>query len=102
MGIWPRRGESAGAASTAPQPERAAVRSGPSLPFVWRSGMVLLAVVALGPFGRFVLTDAGSALFTIVMAWFAAVTMEPAIRRLTPRSPGAGRLAFMVYVGVYP
>jgi predicted PurR-regulated permease PerM len=102
MGIWRRRNESVGAASTAPQAERAAVRSGPPLRVVWRSGLVLLAVVALGLFGRFVLTDAGSALFTILMSWFAAVTMEPAIRRLTPRlSRGQAALLVMGLVAVF-
>jgi predicted PurR-regulated permease PerM len=58
---------------------------GPSPRMVWRSGLVLLAVVALGSFGWFVLTDAGSALFTIIMAWFTSITMEPAVRRLERR-----------------
>jgi predicted PurR-regulated permease PerM len=62
------------------------VRSvGPSSRMVWRSGLVLLSVVALGAFGWFVLTDAGPALFTILMAWFTSITMEPAVRRLERR-----------------
>jgi predicted PurR-regulated permease PerM len=67
--------------------EQVDVRSmpGPSPRMVWRSGLVLLAVVALGAFGRFVLSDAGSALFTIIMAWFTSITMEPAVRRLERR-----------------
>jgi predicted PurR-regulated permease PerM len=102
MAIWRRRSEPAAAAATAPQAERAVVRSGPSLRVVWRSGLVLLAVVTLGAFGRFVLTDAGSALFTILMSWFAAVTMEPAIRRLTPRlSRGRAALLVMGLVAVF-
>jgi predicted PurR-regulated permease PerM len=87
MGIWRGRRDPAVASSTTAQPAPTVVRPLLSPRVVWRSGLVLLAVVALGAFGRFVLNDAGSALFTILMAWFAAITMEPAIRRLTPRLP---------------
>ncbi len=66
---------------------------------LWRSGLVLLAVVAVGAFGWFVLTDAGSALFTILMAWFASITMEPAVRRLEPRMR-RGRAVMLVMTGV--
>src|SRR3954464_10921174 len=84
--MWPW-GDAARTTTVVPVLQRVEVRSlpAPSPRVVWRSGLVLLAVVALGAFGWFVLTDAGSALFTILMAWFAAITMEPAIRRLTPR-----------------
>src|SRR3954447_5961188 len=71
----------------------------PSARMLWRSGLVLLAVVAVGAFARFVLTDGGSALFTILMAWFASITMEPAIRRLEPRMR-RGRAVMLVMTGV--
>jgi predicted PurR-regulated permease PerM len=101
MGIWRRR-DPAAAASPATQPAVPVVRPSPAPRVVWRSGLVLLAVVALGAFGWFVLTDAGSALFTILMAWFAAVTMEPAIRRLTPRlSRGQAALLVMGLVAAF-
>ena len=75
---------------------------GPSPGTVWRSGLVLLAVVAVGSFGWFVLTDAGSALFTILMAWFASITMEPAVRRLELRmSRGAAVLLVMAGVALF-
>jgi predicted PurR-regulated permease PerM len=66
---------------------------------VWRSGLILLGVVALGAFGRFVLTDAGGALFTLLAAWFAAITMEPAIRKLSPHM-SRGKAALLVMAGV--
>ena len=66
---------------------------------VWRAGLVLLAVVALGGFGWFVLTDAGQVLFTILMAWFTSIAMEPAIRRLSPYMSRA-KAASLVMVAV--
>src|SRR5215212_1484882 len=88
---WSRNGVPARAPSAPDGRELAGVvdvRSvpGPSPRMVWRSGLVLLSVVALGAFGWFVLTDAGSALFTILMAWFTSITMEPAVRRLERRT----------------
>ena len=59
---------------------------GPTPRTLWRSGLVLLAVVAVGGLAWFVLVDASSALFTILMAWFTSITMEPALRRLERRT----------------
>jgi predicted PurR-regulated permease PerM len=108
MGIWRGRRDRVEASSTTvqssttAQPVATSVRPNPSPRVVWRSGLVLLGVVALGAFGWFVLNDAGSALFTILMAWFAAVTMEPAIRRLTPRlSRGQAALLVMGLVAAF-
>ena len=69
---------------------------------VWRSGLILLAVVALGAFVRFVVSDAGAALFSVLMAWFGAITMEPAIRRLARRmSRGVAALLVMGCVAAF-
>lgn len=65
----------------------------------WRIAVALLAAVALGAFGWFVLTDAGSALFTILMAWFASIAMEPAVRRLAAHM-SRGRAAILVMLGI--
>src|SRR5690348_6367444 len=94
-----------------PPPPSAASVAEPALPVrpvtgpalsprtVWRTGLILLAVAATGAFGWFVISDAGSALFTIVMAWFAAITMEPAIRRLESRV-SRGTAVMLVMLGV--
>ncbi|MEU6712511.1 AI-2E family transporter [Nonomuraea sp. NPDC046802] len=50
---------------------------------VWRAGLVIAALVALALFIRFVLTDAGSLVVALVMAWFISLAMEPAVRRLS-------------------
>src|SRR3954467_7282937 len=85
MGIWRGRRDPAVASSTTAQPAPTVARPILSPRVVWRPGLVLLAAGAPGARGRGGLSDAGSALFTILMAWFAAITIEPAIRRLTPR-----------------
>lgn len=42
--------------------------------------MIVLVAVAL--FLRFVIDDAGSVIFTLLMAWFASIAIEPAVGRL--------------------
>jgi predicted PurR-regulated permease PerM len=49
---------------------------------VWRVGLVVLAVIALGLMIQFVINDGGSVIFTVLMAWFAAIAMAPAVNRL--------------------
>ena len=49
---------------------------------VWRVGLVVLAVIALGLMLQFVINDGGSVIFTVLMAWFAAIAMAPAVNRL--------------------
>ena len=53
-----------------------------SLRLVWRVGVVVLGLVALAVFIRFVVTDGGSVLFTVLMSWFAALAMTPAVNWL--------------------
>lgn len=52
---------------------------------VWRAGLVLLGVVAFGLLIQFVISDGGTVLFTVLMAWFASIAMEPAVSRLARR-----------------
>lgn len=54
---------------------------------VWRAAWVVVAVLALATFARFVLADGAPVLFTALMAFFAASAMEPAVSRLAGRMP---------------
>ena len=49
---------------------------------IWQVGWVVIALVAVALFLRFVIADAGSVMFALLMAWFAAIAMEPAVGRL--------------------
>lgn len=50
---------------------------------IWRVGLVVLAVIALGLMLQFIIRDGGSVIFTVLMAWFAAIAMAPAVNRLS-------------------
>ena len=68
---------------------------------VWRVGFVVVAVAAVALFLRFVITDAGYVIFTILMAWFASIAMEPAVSRLSrvmPRALATGAVLAAVVV----
>ncbi len=54
---------------------------------VWRVGFVVIAVAAVALFLRFVIADAGHVIFTVLMAWFASIAMEPAVSRLSRAMP---------------
>lgn len=56
---------------------------------VWRVGFVVIALAAVALFLRFVITDAGYVIFTVLMAWFASIAMEPAVSRLSHVMPRA-------------
>ena len=50
---------------------------------VWRTGLVVAALIALFLFARFILEDGGGVLFTVLMAWFAALAMAPVVAYLS-------------------
>ena len=50
---------------------------------VWRVGLVVLAVLALGLGVNFVLDDGGGVIFTVLMSWFAAIAMAPAVNAMS-------------------
>ena len=52
---------------------------------VWRVGYVVMALVAVALLLRFIISDGGSVIFTLLMAWFAGLAMEPAVGRLSRR-----------------
>ena len=61
---------------------------------------VVVAVFAAATFLGFVIRDGGAVLFTLVMAWFASIAMEPAVARLSRRMKrGAATGVVMLAVG---
>ncbi|GGB95568.1 AI-2E family transporter [Cellulomonas carbonis] len=66
---------------------------------VWRIGWVVIALIALVMVLRFVLGQGSSLIFTIVMAWFASLAIEPAVGRLARRMP-RGAATGLVMLGV--
>ncbi|HEX6057263.1 MAG TPA: AI-2E family transporter [Intrasporangium sp.] len=50
---------------------------------VWRAAWVVVAVVALVALARFVLSDAGGVIFSLILAFLASVAMEPAVAKLS-------------------
>lgn len=53
----------------------------------WRTGWVLVGVLALAWFGYFVITDGAPLLYPLVMAFFASIALEPAVSRLSRWMP---------------
>lgn len=49
---------------------------------VWQVGWVVICLVAIALFARFVLDDGGATIFTVLMAWFGALAVEPAMAPL--------------------
>lgn len=49
---------------------------------VWRTGFILLGVIAIGLLANFLIEDGGGVFFIILMSWFASLAMEPAVGRL--------------------
>ena len=56
---------------------------------VWRVGWVVLALLAAAMFIRFVVQDGGTVIFLVILAWFASLAMEPAVRTLSRTMPRA-------------
>ena len=88
---------------TAPQSDLTTpTASATQLRTIWRGGLVVLLLVALVSFVKFVLEDGGSVIFTLLMAWFAAIAMEPAVGRLSNRMRrGAATGLVMAGVGLF-
>ena len=68
-------------------PHREVVRVGFAPGNVWRAGLVLTGVLALALTLQFVFTRGSLVLYALVMAWFASLAMEPAVRRLARHMP---------------
>ena len=52
---------------------------------IWRVGFVVIALVAVALMLQFIISDGGTVIFTLLMAWFAALAMDPAVSRLARR-----------------
>ncbi|QTE30907.1 AI-2E family transporter [Pengzhenrongella sicca] len=63
---------------------------------VWRVGLVLLGVVVAAVLARFILLGGSSLLFTVLMAWFASLALEPAVGRLAHRMRRGAATALMM------
>jgi predicted PurR-regulated permease PerM len=66
---------------------------------VWRAGWIAVAIVAAALFGKFVLEDGGSVIFTLIMAMFASIAMQPAVAKLSLRMR-RGVATMLVMLGV--
>jgi predicted PurR-regulated permease PerM len=82
------------------EPKRASVLVTLAPGNIWRVGMVAIAVVAVGLFFGFILDDGGSVIFTVLMAWFASIAMEPAVVRLSKHMK-RGLAAMVVMLSVF-
>lgn len=67
---------------------------------VWRTGLVLLGVVAFGLLLQFVISDGGAVLFTVLMAWFASIAMEPAVGLLSRRMRRGAATAVVMLIAI--
>lgn len=73
---------------------------------VWRIGLVVIGLLVLVAVVRFVLDLGSSLLFTVVMAWFFSLAMEPAVSRLAHHmrrgaATGLIMLGVVVFLGVF-
>lgn len=73
---------------------------------VWRSAWVVVAVVLLAMLGRFFFSDGGSVLFLLIMSFFLAMAMEPAVARLAqalprPLATVAVMIGFALFAAVF-
>ncbi len=70
--------------------------------FLWRVGFIAVAVVAIALFLKFILEDGGGVIFTVLMAWFFAMAMAPAVDKLAQHMPrGLATLAVMGGIAVF-
>ena len=69
---------------------------------VWRISFAVLAAIAVALFLRFILDDGGNVIFTVLMSWFAAIAMAPAVNRMSRKMPrGAATILVMVGFAIF-
>ena len=52
---------------------------------LWRIGFITLAVIGIGLLAKFILEDGGGVIFIVLMAWFFALAISPAVDRLNKK-----------------
>lgn len=67
--------------------------------FVWRAGFIVMALVFIFFLIRFVLEDGGPVIFTVLMSWFFALAIAPAVDLLSRRMR-RGLATILVMVGL--
>ena len=67
---------------------------------IWRIGFVVIALLAVVALGRFVLAGGSGLLFTVLMAWFASLAIEPAVGRLSHRMRRGAATGLVMLAGV--
>lgn len=67
---------------------------------VWRSGWVVVAVVALAALAKWILADGGGVIFTLTLAFLGSIAMEPAVARLST-SMKRGAATGLVMLGLF-
>ena len=78
--------------------EDAASRKWPvSAGFIWRAGFIVMALIFIFLLVQFFVEDGGAVIFTVLMSWFFAMAMAPAVDRLSKRMSRA--LATLVVMG---
>ena len=67
--------------------------------FLWRAGFIAMALVFIFLFITFLIEDGGAVIFTVLMAWFFALAMAPAVDRLS-RHMRRGLATILVMLGL--
>ncbi len=80
-------------------PEPPALRVALDARSVWQAAWIVVLVVAIAAFTRFVFTDGGSIFFSVTLAFFFALAIEPIVGRLARHMP-RGAATALTFVGI--
>ena len=87
----------------APEPTKTADerRNWPvSAGFIWRASFIVMVVIFIFLFIRFLIDDGGGVIFTVLMSWFFALAIAPAVDVLTRRGMKRGLATMLVMVAL--
>jgi len=97
-----RMADSAPAADPAPLDEAERRKWPVSAGFIWRAGFIVMALIFIFLLIQFFIEDGGAVIFTVLMSWFFAMAMAPAVDRLATRmSRGLATLIVMGSVALF-